>query len=202
MTPMTLLRFEEFTAHPRRAAALQATLRDVPGGRMFGLWRAQIGPSMNLVTRASLWSGEPAPAPGAADPDVASLRTRVLTILTRGETPPDPARGGIVTHRWFILPAGRVAEMVAITTEAWTGFEGDTGSEPLGLWQDRDQRDPAHVLLMTWYPSLAAWEGSRFWNAAAAGPDQARRAQWGALFARRRDMLLDTWVTVHGAEST
>jgi len=199
---MTLLRFEEFTAKPRRAAALQAKLRDVPGGRMFGLWRAQIGPSMNIVTRASLWPGEPPAAPEMADPDVAALRTRVLTILTRGEAPPDPARGGIVTHRWFILPADKVAEMVAITTEAWVGFEGDTGSEPLGLWQDRTQPDPAHVLLMTWYPSLAAWEQSRFWNSAAAGPDQAQRAKWGALFARRRDMLIDTWVTVHGAEST
>lgn len=198
---MTLLRFEEFTARPGRAAAVQDRLREVPGGRMFGLWRAQIGPSMNLVTRASLWPGEP-PAPDATDPDIAALRTRVLTILTRGETPPDPARGGIVTHRWFILPAAKVAEMVAITTEAWVGFEGDTGSEPLGLWQDRAQGEPAHVLLMTWYPSLAAWEGSRFWNAAAGGPDQAQRAKWGALFRRRRDMLLDTWVSVHGAEST
>jgi hypothetical protein len=199
---MTLLRFEEFTAQPRRAAALQAKLREVPGGRLFGLWRAQIGPSMNLVTRASLWPGEPPPAAGEADPDIAALRTRVLTILTRGQTPPDPARGGIVTHRWFVLPADRVAEMVAITTEAWVGFEGDTGSEPLGLWQDRAAGEPAHVLLMTWYPSLAAWEQSRFWNAAAAGENQAQRARWGALFARRRDMLLDTWVTVHGAEST
>lgn len=199
---MTLLRFEEFTAHPRRAAALQGRLGEVPGGRMFGLWRAQIGPSMNLVTRASLWPGEPPPAPEAADPDVAALSTRVLTILTRGETPPDPARGGIVTHRWFILPAERVAEMVAITTEAWVGFEGDTGSEPLGLWQDRAEAGPAHVLLMTWYPSLAAWEGSRFWQAPPGSEQQAQRARWGALFARRRDMLLDTWVTVHGASST
>ncbi len=106
---MTLLRFEEFTARPRRAAALQPRLRDVPGGRMFGLWRAQIGPSMNLVTRASLWDGEPPATPEAGDPDVASVNTRVLTILTRGETPPDPARPGIVTHRWFILPPDKVA---------------------------------------------------------------------------------------------
>ena len=89
---MTLLRFEEFTARPRRAAALQAKLREVPGGRMFGLWRAQIGPSMNIVTRASLWPGEPATAPEANDPDIASLRSRVLTILTRGQTPPEPAQ--------------------------------------------------------------------------------------------------------------
>ncbi|MBW6400545.1 hypothetical protein KPL78_21985 [Roseomonas sp. HJA6] len=198
---MPLLRFEEFTAQPRRAAALHAKLGTVPGGRMFGLWRAQIGPSMNRVTRASLWPGEAPPTPEAEDPDVVHVNTRMLDILTRGETPPDPARGGIVTHRWFILPPQHVAEMVAITTEAWTGFEGDTGSEPLGLWQDRAESEPAHVLLMTWYPSLAHWEQSRFWNSAAAGPDQARRAKWGALFARRRAMLLDTWVTVHGTEA-
>lgn len=198
---MTLLRFEEFTAQPRRAAALQAKLGAVPGGRMFGLWRAQIGPSMNRVTRASLWPDEPPGTPEAEDPDVVHVNTRVLTILTRGETPPDPARGGIVTHRWFILPPDNVSEMVAITTEAWTGFEGDTGSEPLGLWQDRAEGEPAHVLLMTWYPSLAHWEQSRFWNSGTAGPDQAQRAKWGALFARRRAMLLDTWVTVHGTEA-
>ena len=141
---MTLLRFEEFTARPQRAAALQAKLGDVPGGRMFGLWRAQIGPSMNIVTRASLWPGEPPATPEAGDPDVASLRSRVLTILTRGETPPDPARGGIVTHRWFVLPSTDVAEMVAITTEAWVGFEGDTGSEPLGLHHGRIVRGVFH----------------------------------------------------------
>lgn len=198
---MPLLRFEEFTAQPRRAAVLHAKLGAVPGGRLFGLWRAQIGPGMNRVTRASLWPGEPPPTSEAADPDVVHVNTRVLDILTRGDTPPDPARGGIVTHRWFILPPQHVAEMVAITTEAWTGFEGDTGSEPLGLWQDRAEGEPAHVLLMTWYPSLAHWEQSRFWNSAAAGPDQAQRAKWGALFARRRAMLLDTWVTVHGTEA-
>lgn len=198
---MTLLRFEEFTARPRRAAALQAKLATVPGGRLFGLWRAQIGPSANRVTRASLWSGDPPPTPEARDADVVHVNNRVLTILTRGETPPDPARGGIVTHRWFILPPQHVAEMVAITTEAWQGFEGDTGSEPLGLWQDRAEGEPAHVLLMTWYPSLSHWEQSRFWNSGAAGPDQAQRARWGALFARRRDLLLDTWVTVHGSEA-
>ncbi len=198
---MTLLRFEEFTTQPRRAAALQARLGAVPGGRLFGLWRAQIGPGMNRVTRASLWPEEPPATPEVGDPDVVHVNTRVLDILTRGETPPDPARGGIVTHRWFILPPRNVAEMVAITTEAWTGFEGDTGSEPLGLWQDRAEGEPAHVLLMTWYPSLSHWERSRFWNSAAAGPDQAQRAKWGALFARRRAMLLDTWVTVHGTEA-
>ena len=198
---MPLLRFEEFNAHPRRAAALQAKLGSVPGGRLFGLWRAQIGPSMNRVTRASLWDGEPPPSPEAADEDVASVTTRILTILTRGQTPIDPARGGIVTHRWFILPSSDVAEMVAITHEAWNGFEGDTGSEPLGLWLDREQREPAHVLLMTWYPSLTHWEQSRFWNSAAAGPEQEQRAKWGALFARRRQMLFDTWVTAHGAEA-
>jgi hypothetical protein len=198
---MPLLRFEEFNAQPRRAAALHARLGEVPGGRLFGLWRAQIGPSMNRVTRVSLWDGEPPATPEAYDPDVASVTTRVLTILTRGQTPVDPARGGIVTHRWFILPSADVAEMVAITTEAWNGFEGDTGSEPLGLWLDREQREPAHVLLMTWYPSLSHWEQSRFWNSAGAGPDQAQRAKWGALFARRREMLLDTWVTAHGAEA-
>lgn len=199
---MAMLRFEEFTARPGRAAGLLPRLAAVPGGRLFGLWRAQIGPSMNLVTRASLWPGEPPPTPEAGDADIASVRARSLRILIRGETPPDPARGGIVTHRWFILPAARVAEMVAITTEAWEGFEGDTGSEPLGLWQDVAEAEPAHVLLMTWYPSLTAWEQSRFWNAAAAGSDQAQRAKWGALFARRREMLIDTWVSVHGNEAT
>lgn len=198
---MTMLRLEEFTARPGRAAALTPRLAAVPGGRLFGLWRAQIGASVNLVTRASLWPGEPPATTEAGDADIASVRGRSLRILARGETPPDPARGGIVTHRWFVLPAGRVAEMVAITTEAWEGFEGDSGSEPLGLWQDAAEAEPAHVLLMTWYPSLAAWEQSRFWNSAAAGANQGRRAQWGALFARRREMLTDTWVTVHGNEA-
>ena len=30
-----------------------------------------------------------------------------------------------------VLPPQHVAEMVAITTQAWAGFAGDTGSEPL-----------------------------------------------------------------------
>ena len=76
---MTLLRFEEFTAQPRRAAALQAKLREVPGGRLFGLWRAQIGPSVNRVTRASLWPGEPPAAP-----------TKIVRMWIDGPLPATP----------------------------------------------------------------------------------------------------------------
>jgi hypothetical protein len=188
-----LLLLEEITTRPQRAEAAAARLR-APG---HVLMTAQIGPGMNRLLRASLHATPPTPRLGP-DADIAQVQPRILHPRARGEALPEPAIGGIVTRRWFILPRDDVDELIDISTRAWTGCEADTAGHPYGLW--RDARDTpegaAQVMLMTHYPSLNAWEQSRYWKPSAEA--QARRAEWGALFARRRAMLLDTRVEVWG----
>lgn len=189
-----LLLLEEITTRPQRAEAAVARLR-APG---HALMSAQIGPGMNRLLRASLHATPPTPRLGP-DADIAQVQPRILHPRARGEALPDAGAGGIVTRRWFILPRDDVDELIAISTRAWAGWEADTAGRAYGLWRDaRDTSEgAAQVMLMTHYPSLHAWEQSRYWKPGAEA--QARRAEWAALFARRRALLLDTWVEVWGA---
>jgi hypothetical protein len=185
------LRLEEITCRAQRAAA--ASLRE-PGAVVL---TPQIGPGMDRLLRLSLSDARPIPrlGPGA---DIALVETRALRPVARGTTLPDAAQGGIVTRRWFILPVADAPELVRLSTTAWDGFEGDTAGRPFGLWQEHVARADglAHVMLLTHYPSLTAWDESRYWK---PGPEaQKRREEWGALFARRRALLRDTWVEVWG----
>ncbi|MCS6891271.1 MAG: hypothetical protein RMK64_03645 [Rhodovarius sp.] len=188
------LRLEEILCHPQRGPAVAAALR-TPAAVVLAPW---IGPGMDRLLRLSLSAHQPMPTL-ATGGDIATVATRALRPVARGDCLPDPAAGGIVTRRWFILPQRDAPELIEITTRAWEGFEADTPGRPLGLWQDMAPTPDgaAQIMLLTCYPSLAAWESSRaFRPGAAQGP--ARRGEWAALFARRRALLLDSWVEVWG----
>ena len=51
--------------------------------------------------------------------------------------------------------------------------------------------------MIVFYPSLTDWEGSRYWRPPPQGALQPNRNVWGGLFAQRRDILMDSWVSVH-----
>ncbi len=188
---MNWLRLEEIACRPQRAAP--EALRE-PGAVVLV---PQIGPGMDRLLRLSFTEARPIPrlGPGA---EIALAETRALRPVARGTTLPDTARGGIVTRRWFILPEADAPELVRLSTTAWESFEDDTAGRPFGLWQDDAPRADglAHIMLLTHYPSLTAWDESRSWK---PGPEaQKRRDEWAAMFTRRRALLRDTWVEVWG----
>ena len=202
------LRYDELRTAPnawqavadRQNAARPALVAQ--GGTPFGVWLPQIGPSINTVVVASLWpAGSPTlPDAGAPADDAAVVgrHSRLFDPLARGDTPPSPVRGGIHTHRWFVLREADVARLVALTLPAWEAMEADSAARIEGLWQCREAGPDgvATLLMLVWYPSLAEWEATRFWRPKPPDAAQPNRDAWTEAFRARRDLLLDSWVTI------
>lgn len=101
-----------------------------------------------------------------AGTDVPSFHAATVTRTTRLEatvrptSDEAPALEGIYALREFVVRADDVDELIALSDAAWPTFEGgNPGVRVLGLFRVVD--DPGRLLLVTRYPNLAAWEGSR-----------------------------------------
>jgi hypothetical protein len=203
-----VLRYDELRTAPnawqavadRQKAAVAALAAQ--GGALFGVWLPQIGRSINTVVVASTWEGEPPASAGAglaaSDPEVVGQRSRVFDLLARGHAPPSLARGGIHTHRWFVLREGDVARLVALTLPAWDAMDADSAARIEGLWRCREVEAGGVVtlLMLVWYPDLAEWEATHFWHARPASAAQPNRDAWAEAFRERRELLLDSAATV------
>lgn len=193
-----VLRLDEFTVQRNRGEDLARKLRadGVAGAQTLGVWLPIIGVSTNVVSMATNWTGEPA-APAFKDDLIVSVRTRLFDTLTRGQEP--CSRDGVYTHRWLTVTPDNVGILTQNSIEAWKTSEVDTAMRVAGFWRCRDLNadGSALVLMVVYYPDLTAWEASRYWKPKPPGEEQPNRAVWGGLFAQRRDILLDSYVTVH-----
>ena len=163
---------------------------------MLGVWAPMIGMSVNTVTAISNWSKEP-PKASYKSPQITGVRTRLFDTLARGQTP--CTAEGAYTHRWFMCAPENVKALTDISAEAWPAMETDTAARIAGFWLDRERnaKGEAVVLMIVFYPNLAAWDASRYWKPMPTGAVQPNRNVWGGLFAQRRDILLDSFVTIH-----
>jgi hypothetical protein len=191
----SVLRFDDITVKPNSndavAAALKSNLQ-----KPVGIWHPMIGVSANVVTVATNWRGEPEKA-DYKDANIVSVRSRLFDVLARGQEPCTNA--GIYTHRWFITKPEHVDLLTQISTAAWETSEADTGMRIAGFWRGRELNEHGHavVLMIVNYPSLAEWDATRYWKPKPQDVAQPNRDQWGGLFAKRREILTDSWVTVH-----
>ncbi len=198
-----VLRLDELSVKPNRAeeVATAARANNVQGCQLAGIWLPLIGVSINTVTIATNWMQDPpastrvAPASDA----IVNVKTRLFDVLARGQTTCDPARGGIYTHRWFVVRTGDVDQLTQSSVDAWAYSEADTDMRIIGFWRSREPSndDTATILMIVYYPDLTAWEASRFWKPKPAGANQPNREVWGGMFRKRRDITLNSWVTVH-----
>jgi hypothetical protein len=92
---------------------------------------------------------------------------------------------GVYAHRWFELSATDWDEFLELSTGAWPAFESAYGATIEGFLRTRDDTPIIRVLLLTHYPSLAAWQESRGAVRAEAAPDVAEA---GRRFMRRREL--------------
>lgn len=198
-----VLRLDELSVKPNRAedVASAARANGVEGCQLTGIWLPLIGVSINTVTIATNWTQDPpASTRVAPSPDtIVGTRTRLFDVLARGQTACDPARGGIYTHRWFVVKSGDVDLLTQSSVDAWKLSEADTEMRIAGFWRSREPStgDTATILMIVYYPDLTAWEASRFWKPKPVGADQPNRDVWGEMFRKRRDITLNSWVTVH-----
>jgi hypothetical protein len=160
--------------------ALQGHLRQALGDHLVAVF----SPSLGYATDQALVLTDDAATAGAVTgaPGVASARPEVLSPTTRPAAGARPKPGGIYVHRWLTIDAGAVDEFVALSNEAWVGFEGGFDSEVFGLFaaepsaQDHKAGE-RRMLLMTHYRDFATWEASR-----KPDPKTAK------AFARRREL--------------
>ena len=180
---MTGPRFTDLTLVVPRGGlpALRTELADA-GVDVWLLLSAQIGARSDEVELLVAGDGPP------------SLRTAVveavqpLEATVRPTTTDRVADDGVFALRWFQIVASDWPEFLALSEGAWPGFEAaNEGVRIHGFFRAPD--DPTRVLLVTRYPSLAAWETSR---------DAADDAG-GANFRRRHELTVATIVRTYRA---
>ena len=173
--------------------ALKKVLAEVAGAwrqaeiSIWGTWQGLFGLASNELIVVAAAAGErPASdftASLAAEP--VSIRDSLLltpTVRPDGRRPCD--KPGLYVFRFFDVATGDVAEVAALSRQAWETFEtsDDYRSEPQGLFREMDQSaELGRMLLVTWYDGLESWQTSR-----APHPDATEN------FRRRRDLTHGT----------
>jgi hypothetical protein len=192
------LRFDEITVQRNRGEEVAKAIKTggVEGSQTLGVFIPMIGVSANVVTTITNWTGEPK-ASAYKDDKIANVRTRLFDTLARGQTP--CTADGIYTHRWFMCAPDHVKTLTDTSVEAWKTMEEDSEARIAGFWLDRERnaKGEAVVLMIVYYPSLTIWDATRYWKPKPKDHAQPNRDTWGGLFAQRREILLDSWVTVH-----
>jgi len=169
------------------------------GGRLIAAWRGQIGIPIDVFVVMTGWPHDSAiTSGGAAIRDVEGIARWDAELLVPTARPAEPETlraPGVYAHRWFVVAKTDLAEFVDLSAGAWPAFEAAYDARIAGLWRSV-QSGPAieRLLLVTRYPSLAAWEKSR---GVLREGDQAARES-GERFLRRRE--LTRWTTVATTE--
>jgi hypothetical protein len=193
-----VLRFDEITVQRNRGEEVAKAIKTngVEGSQTLGVFIPMIGVSANVVTTITNWTGEPKAA-AYKDDKIAGVRSRLLDTLARGQQP--CTADGIYTHRWFMVAPENVRTLTDTSVEAWKTMEEDSEARIAGFWLDRERnaKGEAVVLMIVYYPSLAIWDATRYWKPKPKEHAQPNRDTWGGLFAQRREILLDSFVTIH-----
>ena len=168
---------------------------EAAGGVFFGLWHGQIGIGANEGVVITCWPDRESLAANAGVvtrgiPDVVEAHGDALIATARPTSPVAPQAQGVYAHRWFSLGEKDWDEFRALSEQAWPAFESFNRARIVGLFRRlQAPAGRAEALLLTWYASLAAWEGSR---ADRADRDETRES--ARLFMRRHELTESTIV--------
>lgn len=170
-----------------RTAAIGAA-----GGEVLGLFTPQLGWHARQAALLVGWKPDAAGreaemAALAKLPGVGKAERHRLAATARPSAGDRPKPGGIYVHRWFVIGAGDLDEVVALSTEGWRDFEARFDTNIFGLFAaERSAADKAagatRLLLVTRYKDHGVWETSR---------DPSTDAM--AAFMRRQKLTRDTW---------
>ncbi|HLB24403.1 MAG TPA: hypothetical protein VJP07_09940 [Dehalococcoidia bacterium] len=148
--------------------ALEAAVPDVNerGGVLLGLFAGMIGFASDEGALVTAWPDADAASAGgnalvAALPDIVESAAERLIPSARPLDATPLREPGVYAHRWFWLQPQDWPEFVRLSEEGvWPYFESD-GCRIIGLWRSMEPGQPARVLLLTRYPSVAHWERTR-----------------------------------------
>ena len=179
------------------------------GGKLYGLWRSQIGRPRDEIQAITVWPGSIRAAEAErlllqGEQEVWTRRSELLLPTLRPKEPSPPIRQGNYAFRWFATPQQSWPEFLDLCAQGWPGFESAYDSQVIGLWQaigDRtataaDEVTGAGIhagvrsLLLTRRPNLAMWERSKI----PQGKDEAKVRD---VLSRRYDLC--DWTIVSTA---
>lgn len=173
----TAAAFADWVGGTARLAAQKA------GGELLGLFLPQLGFQAHERLLLLRWRGATADALSGCL-HVGAVTTDRLRPTARPTDTDQLRPGGIVVHRWFTIDPKDEEAFVALSKEAWVGFESEFAGNPFGLFAAEPETGEGavmRILLITRYGGHADWEASRRPSAEVAD-----------IFARRRDLTLAT----------
>jgi hypothetical protein len=175
----------------RHAQRLQGELPAALGeGRLYAGFAPQFGLSSDQLVVMTCWDapdgvGTRVESGLLAVDGVEQVEQHMMVPTARPRSAKPPTRKGLYVHRWFDLEPRHVDEIVEMSAVAWETFERTFEVEVIGFFRSLDgNAEQTRLMLLNWYPSLAAWETSRDFDADPASRDR---------FLRRAALTQRTW---------
>jgi hypothetical protein len=174
----------------------QAGAFEAAGGRLYGIWRNQIGRERDEINAITCWDDvalgrSTITALLAARDDVVSCDTWAMHPTLRPETDDAPRRQGNYAFRFFRTPPENWEEFLQLCADAWPGFEASyEDCQIIGLWRydaGMGDGDLIHSLLLTRRPDLASWERTKL-------PQGEVETEVRRKLSRRYDLCESTYV--------
>lgn len=137
------------------------------GGKLYGIWIALFGLASNQLVLMTNWHEEEGSMQKvertlSAAQWIKNFDHHTVVPTARPKTSEPPRRQGLYVHRWFTVEPRHVQEVVDLSAEAWETFEKTFEVEVVGFFRTvNETADDVQLMLLNWYPNLAAWEKSR-----------------------------------------
>lgn len=137
------------------------------GGKLYSIWSPLFGLASNQIVLMTSWSTSDGVVQNVTETlttldGIVSVDNHMVVPTVRPTANTPPSKPGLYVHRWFLLEPGHVDEAVELSNTAWETFEQAFEVEIIGFFRTIEpQTDLAQLMLLNWYPNLAAWEASR-----------------------------------------
>ncbi len=136
------------------------------GGEVFGVFATLFGLASNEIYLV-LMSPDGMPPLSLAE-GIILVESNRFTPTIRPLIAAPMKVPGVYVFRWFEVNRKNIPEIVSLSNEAWTSFEGGFDTEIQGLFVavDNDvaterKNEATRMLLITWYKDLRVWQASR-----------------------------------------
>ncbi len=172
---------------------------EASGGRLFGLFKTEIGLSRDHAVALVEWPDEATAAAHAVellsgiDPlEVERDEVWEPTLRPAPGSTIEPTTG-VFSHRWFDVADDDFDRFIELTDTAWSDWEAGAKNYVLGLWRSHSAPAPGQtrIWLMAWYQDLATWEGTRYWNR-----DASELGSGDRQMSDRNELVLDRAVSM------
>ncbi len=137
------------------------------GGELYGVWSPLFGLASNQLVVMTSWKTSDSVVRNVTETltaldGIVRVDNHLMVPTVRPTTAAPPCQPGLYVHRRFWLEPGHVDESVELSDTAWETFEAAFEMRVIGFFRKTEpEAELAELMLLNWYPNLAAWEASR-----------------------------------------